>query len=475
MSEVIANNWSVMLVWAAIIILGYPLITIIVSEASRRVKSESGSDTKRFLGILQYTIMPAAVVWVVLHQLTSLPPDSLALKIIDTVVGILVLYGVLLLLQIALMGIRTRIDGGIQAPKLFYELGSLVIAVVGGALIISSVWNIELGTLFGALGVGSVVLGLALQNVIGGLVSGLIVLSGRHFGIGDWLEVGGTFAKVVQVDWRSVTLDSGGVRLVVPSSTLSSSTLSIRHADQAISVNTSVVASSTYSPEEVKAALLEASAMIEGTIPDSASAVVKGYSGNNIEYSVAVAVDNPSKVSAVRSQLMDRLWYVCNRHGVAIGGANKAAVQNSEADIAKKEQLLIKYASFRREMPGLSDLAALTRIERYAAGEYLQRRNTPVRAMFIVISGNLSLRSGPVSGGMVIERLESGQIFIIRELFRNSSSPIDLVADSECEVLCIPAQALHDLLSKNRKLSSDIGHMIDTRTDLIKTMKAKLQ
>lgn len=462
-----------MLAWAAMIVLGYPLVTIIVSEAARRVSRDSGSDAKRILGVLQYTVLPAVVVWVILHKLTSLPAENLAFKIIDTIVGILILYAILLIVQTILMALRSRIDGGIKAPKLFYELGSLVIAVIGGALIISSVWGIELGTLFGALGVGSVVLGLALQSVIGGLANGLIVLSGRHFAIGDWLDVNGTFAKVVQVDWRSVTLESGGVRLVVPSSALSSSTLRIRHANQAITVDTDLSLPATHSPEAAKKALLEAATHIEDTIPDTARASATAYSSSTIDYSVSVAVADPAKASAVRSKLLDRIWYVCQRQGINIAGADNSP-QASESEIAKKEQLLVQYASFRRDMPGLSALAAETRMERYAANECLQRQGERVEAIFAIVSGKLSLRTAANgSGSLVIERLESGQLFIVRELFRNSNSPVNLIADSECEVLRIPAQALYDLLSKNRKFSSEIGHMIDIRADLIKNMSAK--
>ena len=41
-----------------------------------------------------------------------------------------------------------------------------------------------------ALGVGSVVLGLALQDTLGALFSGITLLSARQFRTGDWLRVG---------------------------------------------------------------------------------------------------------------------------------------------------------------------------------------------------------------------------------------------------------------------------------------------
>ncbi len=53
-------------------------------------------------------------------------------------------------------------------------------------------WSVDVGGLFAALGVGSIVIGLALQNAVGGIVSGLLLLSEQPFQVGDWLLVNGT-------------------------------------------------------------------------------------------------------------------------------------------------------------------------------------------------------------------------------------------------------------------------------------------
>ena len=51
-------------------------------------------------------------------------------------------------------------------------------------------WDADVGGLIAALGVTSIVIGLALQNAVGGVISGLLLLFEQPFKIGDWLDAG---------------------------------------------------------------------------------------------------------------------------------------------------------------------------------------------------------------------------------------------------------------------------------------------
>ena len=82
-------------------------------------------------------------------------------------------------------------------------------------------WDADVGGLFTALGVGSIVIGLALQNAVGGVISGLLLLFEQPFKIGDWLDTGGVKGRVVEVNWRAVHIDTGNGIQIVPNSTLS--------------------------------------------------------------------------------------------------------------------------------------------------------------------------------------------------------------------------------------------------------------
>ncbi|TKB17453.1 MAG: mechanosensitive ion channel [Mesorhizobium sp.] len=467
--------WSSFLAWAAVVVLGYPLVTLVLSEVTRRME---GSETTRPLKVIQNAVLPAVALWVLIHKLSSLPSDGVAFKVIDTIVGILVLYAVLLIGQTVLLAARRAVDGRAQAPRLFHELGAVFIVIVGGAFIISTVWDIKLTTLFGALGVGSVVLGLALQSVIGGLANGLIVLSGRHFAIGDWLRLDQGYAKVVQVDWRAVTLEAGGERIAVPSSKIAGDTLRIVRNGQPFGAGTSIVVPSAYPPDQVIAALTEAARSIPESIgPDSASCQVAEWTAGGIRYAVGVLVDEPGKIGRACNTLLDRIWHVLPRHGISlmrtgdgkavevIGGAFDWGVTAEE-----RVRLIVSSGALRGPATGIEELAEASRIERYAPGELLLAHGAPATAFYILLNGSLSTAIDTAGGPRVVDRLSPGQMFAIRQIFRGTPSPVSLVADEASEVIAIPDSAMQRMLDKNHKLATDIDAAIDSRADMMRAL-----
>jgi small-conductance mechanosensitive channel/CRP-like cAMP-binding protein len=460
--------WLTYLAWAAVVVAGYPVAAIILSEATRRIASPDSLLLRPFK-VAQNFLLPAAVIWILVHKLMSFPADSMTLKIVDTTTGIVVLYAVLQFGQALLMAFRSRLDGGLSAPQLFYELGALVIAVVGGAMIISSVWDIELTTLFGALGVGSVVLGLALQSVIGGLANGLIVLSGRHFAIGDWLEIGGTYAKIVQVDWRSVTLmGSGGERIVVPSSKLATDTLRLRPDREPLSVRTALNVSAAHPPGKVMQVLREAADNAARFVGgENAASGIAEYVGQDIRYTTGFLVTDPAKAGPALDALLIRVWYVCQRHGIVLPGI-------AAADAApERARILAASGALRGSPESLAELAEASRLERYAKGEELLRRGERPDRFIVVVAGQLSLTLEDGLEPAVIDQLAPGQLFAIREIFRGITSPLDVVAEEDSQVLSIPRSAMLKLLDANRSLAIDLEATMETRAELLGRFTAK--
>ena len=52
----------------------------------------------------------------------------------------------------------------------------------------------------------AIILGLAGQNLLGGIIAGVSLQIGRPYKVGDWLQVGDRFAEVMEINWRSSRL-----------------------------------------------------------------------------------------------------------------------------------------------------------------------------------------------------------------------------------------------------------------------------
>jgi small-conductance mechanosensitive channel len=74
--------------------------------------------------------------------------------------------------------------------------------------------GIDLTTIIAAVGFG---VGFALKDLIMNFIAGVMILVGRHFAIGDFINVGGTIGKVVEIQSRVTVLQAiDGTKVIVP-------------------------------------------------------------------------------------------------------------------------------------------------------------------------------------------------------------------------------------------------------------------
>ena len=108
--------------------------------------------------------------------------------------------------MIVLLGGKDLISGQDRIPKLLRDLIKGFLVLLGTTIILSLIWEFPLADLITALGVTSLVLGMALQDTLGNLFSGISLLYAKPFEVGDWVQIGTETGKVIEVNWRSVRL-----------------------------------------------------------------------------------------------------------------------------------------------------------------------------------------------------------------------------------------------------------------------------
>src|SRR6202047_3651567 len=243
-------------VWPIILILGYPALAIAVLEFARRldVRAPFASGILRQVA---YVLLPTGGIWLILRVLAELPADDWAVRTAETAFSLTGLY---LLLRVAQALLMSLVDEQMRAPKLLLDVLRIGLSLVWVSVVVSRIWNVNLGSLLAAMGVGSIALAFALQEFLGNLLSGLGLLSAHKFNIGDWIMVDGKAAEVVEMDWRTVTLvTAGGNRVVVANSTLAKGNLTIAaRAREKASATVPLALGVDIPPEKVRDAVIEA-------------------------------------------------------------------------------------------------------------------------------------------------------------------------------------------------------------------------
>ena len=98
----------------------------------------------------------------------------------------------------------------VGVPLLLVNIFTLALSIVIGAWLLSSIFEFRLLPLVATSAVFSIVLGLALQDTLGNLFSGIALQLDKPYSIGDWVEIYNGGQKltglVTEITWRATVL-----------------------------------------------------------------------------------------------------------------------------------------------------------------------------------------------------------------------------------------------------------------------------
>jgi len=451
-------------VWPIILILGYPALAIAVLEFARRldVRAPFASGILRQVA---YVLLPTGGIWLILRVLAELPADDWAVRMAETAFSLTGLY---LLLRVAQALLMSLVDEQMRAPKLLLDVFRIGLSLVWGSVVVSRIWNVNLGSLLAAMGVGSIALAFALQEFLGNLLSGLGLLSAHKFSIGDWIMVDGKAAEVVEMDWRTVTLvTAGGNRVVVANSTLAKGNLTIAaRARVKASATVPLAFGVDIPPEQVRDAVIEAGRAVPNLAePDGVKCFVTGIGDGTIKYNVVLSVANPGILAGPCDEFLSRFWYLAQRRGLRLDPLSQDPATGPDA--AARLRMLEEGGAFRRDAEALPQLAQASAFRRYRRGDLLLTAGAPATDAFLVVAGQLAVTVPTGKGEIRLELVPPGQLMVLQEMLAGGSSPVRVVADLDTDVLAISAQALVDAMDRSRGVARDISAVTEARRQAI--------
>lgn len=186
--------------------------------------------------------------------------------------------------------------------------------------IIGFVFGAPIGTLVATSGVVAIILGLALQNTLGDVFSGIALTLGRTFSIGDWIQLAdGTEGRIVQNDWRSTQLLTPANNIVVlPNSALAKVSLTnLTRPDETHLATLLVRIAIDRQPLVVetilKAALDECQRIVQTPKPIVA---FKGIDAIAVDVELQFRVTSPANRTPARNEVIDVVSRHCAENGL---------------------------------------------------------------------------------------------------------------------------------------------------------------
>ena len=143
---------------------------------------------------------------------------SLITQIILIFVASFVLTKIFNRLVVRVAGERISVKKGpIIQVRRFFQLIVYSVAIV----LILRILNVDVTGLVAGLGVGALIIGFALKDIIENWVSGLLIISGKTYSIGDLIKVDNLTGVVTDISLRTTKLKTyDRNEIIIPNSTL---------------------------------------------------------------------------------------------------------------------------------------------------------------------------------------------------------------------------------------------------------------
>jgi small-conductance mechanosensitive channel len=363
---------------------------------------------------------------------------------------------------------------GYDAPGLMRDLFSLVCYVTALTLILRYSIDLSFTALLPGSALLGVILGLALQDTLGNLFSGISLHADKPFQVGDVIMVGKFTGVVMSITWRAVKIKTFSNHIVlVSNSSIAKESIEVcpRDGQNARIVNFSTVY--TDSPVKVIHVVREAIRECENVLRYMTPVVrVHNLGESGIEYDVKYWLSDYARHNDTDALIRQRIWYAFRRNGLSFAYPTRtvfmeqpyAPHDGTGRDAESLAELLSAVDIFSPlTSDELNTLAQNVRGHVFAPGETIIRAGDSGSSMFVVHRGGVDVRVDSNGTQRTIKRLSEGDFFGEMALFTGEPRTANVVAAEETEVFEIGHEAMKRLFETNPDLVEALSHTINER------------
>jgi len=320
--------------------------------------------------------------------------------------------------------------------------------------------------------VGAVVAGLALQDTLGNLVSGLAIQVEKPFHVGHWISSGGWEGEVVEITWRATKLRTRhGNQVIVPNGELAKAAI-VNYSEPAAPTRIEIDVGTHYNnpPNDVKRVILDVLAREPLVLKHPAPVVhVMNFDSSSILHRARFWIEHFPMDELITDRVRTGIYYAFKREGIEIPypiaieygadlagpGPDPAAIQAVEEVLAGTDLFGLLTTEDRQALASASPLRL------YGAGEAIVEQGRPGQSAFVVCQGRVRVSLDP--GDVELAVLDRGAYFGEMSLLTGDPRTATVRALADCSVVEITADAFRAFVLNRPALVERIGTSIADR------------
>jgi small-conductance mechanosensitive channel len=481
MSNAIGQND--LLIWAVALVVGFPLLAIVLGEVIHRLQQQD-KPLAATLRIVRNLVLPVFVAMLFVQYVLKLDTNGKFVKSIETLFWICTIHAALSLISAVLFKEAEANTWRARVPKLLIDLSQLVLVLLGTAIVLATVWNADLAGLATALGVSSLVLGLALQDTLGSIMSGIALLFERPFTVGDWLRIGELVGQVIDINWRSVRLQTLEREMVViPHQVIAKETLRNYSRPLRLHAERVKIGFSYDDPPNLAKQVLRSTAIATpGILADPEPQIFTvSYDDFAITYEVKFFIEDYKDLETIRDRFMTRVWYAAQRKNLTIPFPTRTVYNfdalTSKTDSTSKKfveslQSIPSFVSLTKEQEDLDDLSQKLTLQHFGVGEKVVKQGYPGSALYFIIAGQAVISVTDDTGrDHEVIKLSRGEFFGEMALFSGELSTVSVTAIDDLEVIVIYSNVVNKMIERQPSLAREIAQILEARRKAIQVAK----
>jgi small-conductance mechanosensitive channel/CRP-like cAMP-binding protein len=384
------------------------------------------------------------------------------------------LAGALLLTRIAdflFFDVAYELRRGTAAPALVRQIVSLLIFGVALGALFQVVLAASLPALFATSAIITAVVGLALQETLGNLFSGIALAFERTVQVGDMVRAGDGVGLVEQLSWRAIKVRTmEGQVVLIPNILASRERLDVfRRGGPPMARVLRVNLHYELSPTRARGALEASLRNLPGLAPHpSPRAYLHSFADWSVVYELRYWLEDYARYLEVDSAVRERVWYELEREGIAFAYPLIRQHQFSGGPLPRLDQSSAVAAAidgselFAPLSPAeRAQLSAGARALPFAAGETIVREGDTTSSMFVIASGRaaVSVASGTAQS-QKLALLEPGSGFGEISLLTGEPRTATVRAIEESLLVEIDKATLAPVLRANPSLVEKLDAII---------------
>jgi small-conductance mechanosensitive channel/CRP-like cAMP-binding protein len=395
----------------------------------------------------------------------------------EFVIGVAAAFLLARLLGFLFFDVVFPLRRGTAAPALLRQLVGLLVFLACVAGLFQVALKANLAALLTTSAIITAVIGLALQETLGNLFSGLALALERTVQVGDMVRAGDRIGLVEQLSWRAIKVRTmEGNALLIPNSVASRERLEVfRRGGVPMARTLQVGLEYDARPAQARAVLEAAARDVSGVTSHPAPvAYLTSFDAYAVTYEVRYWLEDYARYLEVDSRVRERVWYRLGREGLVIAYPIIRQHQYAAGPLRREteETLAPTAIAAARIFAPLSDaehaaLSSRARLRRFAEGETIVREGDATSSMFLVSQGEVVISAHGEGGGTrKLAVLEPGAAFGEISLLTGEPRLATARAVTEATLIEIDKATLAPILEANPSLVEKLGTVIAERRRL---------